>query len=614
MSRWNEILSRANYLGRRSQFDRELDDEIRFHIETRAEELEQEGMAAQAARERARREFGSQARVSEETRSAWQFSWLEDLWRDLGYAARMLAKSPGFTAIAVMSLAMGVGANCAMFIFVDALLLRPLAVLRPAEVVTVNAASLALAGGPSDISYRDYVDLRERNKSFDGLAAFMGVSIGFAPRPGVPGHKKDGQLVSGNYFDVLGVTPELGRGFLPQEDQVPGRDAVLVLSHSLWERDFHSDPRVLGTHVWLGGIAFTVIGVTPARFIAFDDSLTEDWPDYFVPLMMAPRIGENQDVLDQRASRVLTTVGRLKPGVPIKQAQAELTTIAASLAKQYPEIDGKQGMIVQSVVRFRTSGIGGAMGIMVMTLAGIVLLAACVNVAGLLTSRAAVRAPEIAVRLAIGAGRTRLIRQLLTECLLLAVAGGVAGVGIGYIPVMIVERIMSQIMPESPLTPIRLDERVLLFSTAVALLSVVLFGLMPALQATRTDLGGGMKGSAAITPRRRGLFGNRLWGRHLLVVVQVAISILLVTVSSVVYMWVGKARAVVEDAGFRTAHVLTMSFDPVIKHYKDAQARDFYRQLLERALSAAGSKSITLASQPDSIVNLGRRAAQRSRV
>ena len=259
MAAWNEILRRAQYLGRRSQFDEELDDEIRFHIESRAEELEADGVPAKAAMERARREFGSRALVSEETRSAWQMPWLEDFWRDFCYGARMAAKSPGFTAVAVLSLALGVGANCGMFIFVEALLLRPLAVPRSGEIVTVHETTAQ--SGMSGMSYSDYLDLRDRSKSFDGLVAFTDEDIGFAARAGATPHAKHGQVVSGNYFDVLGVMPALGRGFLPEENQVPGRDAVVVLSHNLWAREFNADPEVLKKQIWLAGIALNVVGV-----------------------------------------------------------------------------------------------------------------------------------------------------------------------------------------------------------------------------------------------------------------------------------------------------------------------------------------------------------------
>jgi predicted permease len=595
MATWTEILQRARYMGRRSQFDRELDDEIQFHIETRAEELEADGMPSTSAHEQARREFGSRARVSEDTRGAWQLPWLEDFWRDVCYAARGAARSPGFTAVCVLSLALGVGANCAMFIFVDALLLRPLSVPRSGEVVTVHETDLQ--AGTSPTSYRDYLDLRDRSGSFAGLVAFANVNIGFASRPGAVPRTKDGQMVSGNYFDVLGVAPALGREFMPEENQVPGRDAVVILGHGIWESELGSDPKVLGKHVWIGGIPFSVVGIMPARIAGVDEDLTDGDFDYYVPLMMAPRIGTDPGILEKRDSRDLTVVGRLRTGITIRQAQAEISAIAVNLAKEYPETNRDRRMVVQTVLNYRTAGFGGFLGILVMTLAGAVLLVACANVAGLLASRAAGRSREIALRLAMGAGRARLIRQLLTESLLLAVAGGAAGVGVGYMPVLLVRQLASQIVPDDPsvATWFKLDERVVLFSVAMALLSVLIFGLAPAFQATRMDLSSAMKGSGAVPSVRR-LFRSRLLGRNILVAAQIAISVFLLTISSTIY---GGVRAVIDagsDLGFPADQVLMMTFDPVVAHYKDAQARQFYDRLMERVRSQGGITSVTLAS------------------
>jgi predicted permease len=598
MSWWKETLRRVWYLGRRSRFDRELNDEIQFHIDTRAEELEQQGMPRNAAREQARREFGPRIRVSEDTRSAWQFQWLEDVWKDLRYAIRAAAKSPGFTAIAILSLALGVGVNFVIFMFVDEMLLRPMPVPQPQQVVTVFESTPQ--SGKSAASYPDYVDLRDRNTSFEGLMAFTTVNIGFAPRSGDTPHTKDGQLVTGNYFDVLGVKPALGRAFLPQEDQVPGRDAVVILSHFLWEREFRSDPEVLGMQAWIGGIAFTIVGVTPARFTAIDDDLTEDFPEYYVPLMMASRIGSNPGMFPKRDVRTLTILGRLKPGVAIAHARAEAATIAGNLEKQYPDTNRNRTFGVQTVLAYRTSGTLAILGIPLMILAGAVLLVACANVAGLLSSRAAERAKEIAMRLAIGASRARLIRQLLTESLLLAMAGGIAGTVIGYIPIPIIKRIIAQLDPNVSSQILRLDPRVFLFSMGAALLSLILFGLVPAFQTTRADLTFAMKGGAP-PPRRPELFFRRLWGRHLLVAIQVAISVLLLTVSSLIYVGFHSVLTALGDSGFQTDHVLTMSFDPLLTHYQDAQARHFYDQLRDRVRAAAGIKSVTLASRTEQI-------------
>ncbi len=245
MSWWKEILKRVRHLGRRSQFEQELDDEIRFHIEARAEDLRGEGVPQVEALERARREFGPRARVSEDSRNAWQFQWVEDFRRDLSYAARAFAKNPGFALVAMLSLGIGVGANCAMFSIVDAMLLRPPRVPRPTEMVAL--VSTSKQSDPSTVSYPDYRDVRDRSRSFQGLAAFMAVTTGFAAHAGVEPRVKDGKLVSGNFFDVLGVGPEMGRDFLPEEERIPGNDLVTILSHQCWQEDFGATRRCWGS-------------------------------------------------------------------------------------------------------------------------------------------------------------------------------------------------------------------------------------------------------------------------------------------------------------------------------------------------------------------------------
>jgi hypothetical protein len=239
-----DLWKRMNYQGRRSQFDRELEDEIQFHIETRAGELESEGVPANEALDRARREFGPRARSAEDSRAAWQFSWLEDLWRDLVYGARAFAKSPGFTAIAVLSLAIGVGANFVMFTVVNALLLQPPGIPRPNEVVAL--VSTARDSNAVGVSYPDYAAVRDRSESFEALAAFTAVSAGFASRPGAEPRVKDGKLVTSTFFGVLGAQPELGRTFTAEEERVRGNDLVTILSHACWQESFGADPAALG--------------------------------------------------------------------------------------------------------------------------------------------------------------------------------------------------------------------------------------------------------------------------------------------------------------------------------------------------------------------------------
>jgi predicted permease len=571
----------------RRRREESLDNEIHDYIERETQDNIAAGMLPDEARHAAARKFGPVLNIKEETRAVWGWGWFERLGQDLRYGRRMLAKNPGFTAVAVISIAIGVGANCATFSFGDALLLRPLTVLRPSEVVTVGT-SASLAGFSSLIaSYRDYVDFRDQSKSFDGLVAFNSSTFGFAIEHDALPQMKFGSMVTGNFFRVMGVEPELGRAFRPEEDQVAGRDAVVVLGHELWERDFAADRSVLGRRVRINGIEFTVIGVAPARFTGMNQFLQTG---FYVPIMMWPQLTNNtkDNPLEARGNRSLNIKGRLKPGVTITQAQTELAAIARNLERAYPDTNRNRGVVVRTELesRIQQSPPDAELVAMISVLAMAVLLVACANVAGLLTSRAPVRAREIALRLAIGAGRRRLIRQLLTESLLLAIAGGIAGLGLGYAGVLFFRKL--QIPTDLPLSlSIELNQRALLFSLAVAMASAVLFGLAPAIQTTRTDLVKALKSSTSDSPGQR-----RLWGRNLLVAGQVAISLVLLTVATILYR--GFQHELGQGAGFRTDHLLMMSFDPSLVHYSESQTQQFLRQVVERARSITGVKSAAL--------------------
>ena len=597
MSLLNEIMRRVGYLGHRSQFDQELENEIQFHIETRAEELQREGVPPAEALQRARREFGPRARMSEDTRGAWQFQWLEDFRRDLSYAARTFAKSPGFTAIAVLSLGIGVGANCVMFSIVDGTLLRPPRIPRPNEVVAV--VSTALDSNSAGVSYPDYAVVRDRSRSFEGLAAFTDVSTGFAARPGAIPLVKDGKAVTADFFGVLGSRPELGRSFLPEEDKVPGKDLVTVLSHQCWQDQFGADSAVLGKQARINGIDFTITGVMPARFADVDDDLMDDNACFFVPLLAATRIAGSADLIENRGQRSLTVFGRLKPGVPIARARAEVAAIAGALEKEYPEADRNRSMTVRTVLEYRSGGSGGiTAGALAMTLSGLVLLIACANVAGLLTSRAPARAQEIAMRLAIGAGRQRLIRQLLTESLLLAAGGAVMGVAVGYIPIALARHLATTVLPADPSPlPFDMDVRVLLFSVGLALISVILFGLMPAFRATRADLTSAIKNGGASAPARK-LLARLFRGRNVLVAGQVAISLLLLTATTMLYAGVYQGFVTsIRNPGFQVDRLLAIDFAPSNVHYKDAKAGDFFRDLVERLYRTKGVRAAAVVYQ-----------------
>jgi predicted permease len=529
--------------------------------------------------------------ITPDRRAFSPWVWLERLWQDLRYGCRMLAASPGFTSVAVLSLAIGIGANCAIFSFADALLLRPLPVARPGEVLTVGStASLEALGASSLVSsYRDYVDVRDRNKSFEGLAAFTYLTAGFATDPQAIPKLKMGMLVSGNLLPLMGVEPTVGRTFRPEEDQVPGRDAVIVLGRTMWEQDFGSDPGMLGRRVRINGIEFTVIGIAPPEFSGLSQFVRAD---FFVPLMMSPRVMSDPKAgsLEARDARNLTLKGRLKPGITQAEAQTELTAIAADLERAYPDTNKNRSLAVRTELQARLAqDPPDAMLIaMLSTLALAVLVVACANVAGLLTSRAPVRAREMALRLAIGAGRGRLVRQLVTESLLIAMAGGALGLAVGYGGMSLFRQI--EIPTDLPISlAFQMDRRALLFSFLAAVASAVIFGLVPAIQATRTDLTAVMKANDTVAPGRR-----RRWGRAVLVAGQVAVSVVLLVVA--MFMYRGFRQQLASGPGYRIDHLLMMSFDPGLVRYTEAQSQQFFQQVAERARQVPGVKSVTMTT------------------
>src|SRR5262245_4079526 len=516
---------------------------------------------------------------------------VERTWQDVRYGVRLLAATPGFTSIAVLSLAIGIGANCAIFSFADALLLRPLPVARPGEVFTVGSNSAVEAFGISSLvsSYRDYVDIRDRAKSLDGLVAFRYATAGVATDPNVTPKLRMGVTASSNLFTVMGVEPTIGRAFRPEEDQVPGRDAVVVLGRTMWEQEFASDPGVLGRSLRINGQPFTVIGVAPPGFTGLDQFVRSD---FFIPIMMSRQIINDPQAasLESRDARNLTLKGRLRASASQATAQSELTAIATDLERAYPDTNRNRRFLIRTELQSRIAQDppDAMLTAMLSTLALAVLLVACANVAGLLTSRAPARAREMALRLAIGAGRGRLVRQLVTESLLIALAGGVLGLAVGYAGMTLFRQI--EIPTDLPIAlAFELNQRALVFSLIVAMGSAVLFGLVPALQATRPDLTAVMKAADSVAPRRR-----RRWGRAVLVVTQVAISVVLLAVA--MFMYRGFGAQLAAGPGYRTDHLLMMRFDTTLIRYTDVQSRLFFEQVAERARAVAGVKSVTLST------------------
>lgn len=505
--------------------------------------------------------------------------------KEIRHAFRMLAKNPGFTAIAVLSLGLGIGANSAIFSFADALMLRPLPVPQPDKVLTVTTST------PDELfaatSFPDYRDIRDKNQSFDSLAAFRFYTFGFAPSPGVQPQMRMGFLVSDNFFRSMQVQPALGRAFLPQEGKVAGRDTVAILSYDFWQTQFGGDHGVIGRTVRLNGIDFTVIGVVPHDFTGTNIIIR---PALYAPLSMIERLsGAPKDPLEDRGARALQLKGRLKPGVSRQQAQAEIAAIAQNLAKTYPETNRNRKASVQTEIqaRMQSDPYDAALAIMLMALVGLVLLIACANVANLMLARSRARSREIAIRLAIGAGRSRLVRQLLIESLALAFLGGVLGLGFAYFGIRFLRNI--PVPTDLPVVlAFQMDHRVLLFSLLIATASALAFGLAPAWQAGKTDLVSTLK-SAGLPSSAR----SRTIGRNALVVAQVALSLVLLVAASMVLD--GFRKSLVMNPGFRTDHVMLMELNTSFARYSGERSRIFYRNLVDRARSLPGVASIALA-------------------
>jgi predicted permease len=590
---WYTLPLRLKAVLRRGQADRELDEEMQFHLDHLVEDGLARGLSPREARDAALRAMGGMEQKKEEARDMRPTRWLTDFLDDIRYAARGLRRVPGLTVFVMLTLALGIGMSAGPLSMLDALVFRPYPVPDPGNVLTLSGVSRYSAY--EMFSYREYLDIRDHTQSYDGVIATGDfVPVGFSLDPKATPRVKGGMLVSGNFFAALRVEPKLGRGFRPDEDLVPGRDAVVVLGHDFWRHECGGEPAIVGRTIRLNGRDFTIVGVAPESFPGMSV-----WarPDFFVPFAMARAFSTtaNKNFFEDRDDRELLVRARLKPDVSLQQARNELAVLAKALEREHPQLNRNRGATArtQFQLRTRSDDSNWKFGAVFLTFSIGVLLVACTNVAGLLLSRARTRTREIAVRLAMGAGRWRLVRMLLAESLLLACLGGLAGIGFGY---LIVDYLQSFSLPTTlPVTvPFRMDHRVLLASVVLTVLSAIACGLAPALQSTRTDLVEGLKSAEIEMPGRK-----RLWGRNVLVVSQVSLSLMLLTASLLVLR--GFQHALEEGMDFaKTAkdHVLLATFDPRLLQYDPARTERFYQQLLERARQMPGVASAGLTQNP----------------
>ncbi len=500
---------------------------------------------------------------------------LADLAQDLRYGLRMLWKNPGFTSVAVLALALGIGANSAIFSIVDTVLLQPLPYKNPAQLVMLweNATHL---GFPKDTpSPANFLDWRQQGTAFIAMAAMATKNFNLTGA-GEP-ERLDGRRVSANLFDLLGVQPQLGRGFLPEED-TPGTH-VVILSHSLWQRRFGSDPQIIGRALNLNGESYSVVGVMP-RGIELPS--IENWKDQlWVPIAFP------SDEAQSRGSHYLEVIARMKPGTTLKQAQAEMDTVGARLSQQYPETNTRIGIVVNPLHEELVGKIRPAL-LVLLGAVGFVLLIACANVANLLLARAAVRQKEIALRLALGASRSRLTRQFLTESVLLAMLGAGVGLVFAFAGLRILKTLIPDTIPHGDL--IGLDPKVLGFTALVAVVTGLVFGLAPATQASNFSLNETLKEGGR--DAASGSKGARV--RGLLVIAEVAVSFVLLIGAGLLINSFLHLRNL--DPGFRADHLLTAKIDLPELKYPDSEHRvPFLDDVLRRVTALPGVQSAAIA-------------------
>lgn len=513
---------------------------------------------------------------------------LHGVSEEVRYALRLLVRNPGFTAVATLSLALGIGANSAIFSLADALLLRPLAISHPDSVVAVSTDPATQSGSMGGTSYPDYRDFRDKAHSFDGLAAMNLARVSVAKSANDSAHLRGALLVSGNFFQVLGVEPTLGRGFLAEEDAVAGRSPVAVLAYDFWRTDFSADPAIIGRTIRINGIDFNIVGIAPKRFTGVDQYVR---PHLYVPAAMAQRLSAStENPIEDRKNHEFDVKGRLKPGVTREQAQAELATIWKGLEPLQSVTDRQRIVRVRTELQARVvqDPPDAYLITLLMVLVGVVLIIACANVANLLLGRARGRSREIAIRLALGVTRARLVRQLLTESVLLAILGAIVGLAFAYGGIRFLQTI--QIPTDLPIMIVpQLDDRVLVFSLICAIVSALVFGLAPALQSSKPELVPALKSAESGDSSKL-----RLTGRNTLVIGQVAMSMILLIATGM--LMDGFRKAMVFSPGFRVDHLMTMQFDTSLMRYTDAQSHDFYRNLVEKARALPGIRELTLSN------------------
>jgi len=529
------------------------------------------------------KELGNLTLAMENVRASWGWTWLESIVADIRYSLRALSRQPAFFAVAVLSLALAIGANSAIFSFADAVILRPLSVPDPSGLLDViNTTPDNLFEG---MSFPDYRDLREKSRSFAGLAVYRLTTLAAATNAAAPAQIRFAVFVSDNFFPVIGVAPSIGRAFLREEAVSPGQ-AVAMISYDFWRQQFAGQRSAIGSNLRLNGIVFTIIGVTPESFTGLDRFIR---PSIFVPLGMSQRLAaEMADPLEDRGQHELVVKGRLNTGSSQQSAQAELATIGAALEREYPKTNRNRHMAVRTELQRRIQQTPQLLAIvkMLMGLVGLILIIACSNLANLLLARARARSREIAIRLSIGAGRRRVVRQLMTESFIVAMIGAGVGLIFAYGGILLLQTLSVPSDPPFELG-VQLDWRVVEFSLLAAVASCVIFGSAPAWQTVRMDFVSALKaGGHGVSGQRRTL------GRDVLVVGQIALA-MVVLIAAGMFL-AGFRKMLVMTPDFRTDHVISMDTAPEMLHYTPEQTKAFYRRLVDRVRIMAGVKAVAM--------------------
>ena len=593
---WNNVF-------RRNQLDRDLDEELRAYAELVSAEKIKTGMSPEEAYRATRREMGGTEQIRQAVRDIRAGVLLDRLVQDISYGIRTLSRSPGFCFVAVITLALGIGANTAMFSLLDQIVLRLLPVREPERLVMVTERGNFYGDsyGRNTLSWPMFEDLRDNNRVFDGMFCRFptSVTVGHADYAA----QVTAELVSGSYFSVLGVNAALGRPIGPQDDSVPDSAPVVVLSYSFWQTYFNSDRTIVGRTVAINSLNMTVIGVAQP---GFDGVELGNPAKVFVPIMMKTEMTPRSDGLKDRRRRLqwVTAYGLLKPGVRMEQAQVSLQPVLRSILEmevQQPEFRIYTAADREQFLRNRIELLSGSDNGLrdymrrplwtLVVLTGAVLLLACANLASLLLARATARERELAVRLAIGASRVRIVRQLLVECLLLSGAGALTGLALAFVADRALERmyLSADAARQFAVSPIP-DARVLLFTLCAMLLTSFAFGLLPAIRGSQTEI------TSAMTERSASGTRSSLTLRRTMVGVQVALSLVLLVGAGLLVRTLRNLEN--QGPGFPTEHLLTFSVNPSLHGYSDRQTEDFFGRLAVNLQSMPGVSSVGMSTMP----------------